>query len=124
MLLYGKDGTGRHDEHKETHEREHYGKMDEHTARIWMDSLRNEDGTVGAHWTKEQTDQVAAQRGLGYDPVEWWVTLNMVYADYCGVAKKANANNLDFYVWMASAFLDDKDAHPGKLMRYYEAVVK
>ena len=39
---------------------------------------------------------------------------------YCGVAKKLNINNVDFYVYMAQAFLDDKDAGEEKLSRYYK----
>lgn len=129
MLLYGKEQapeehrTDHHGE-KKAHDPKHYGAMDEHTARSWMEHLQNEDGTTGAHWTMEQTSQVAAQRGLTYDPVEWWAAMNMVYSDYCGVAKKANANNLDFYVWMACAFLGDKDAGEGKLAKYYQCIVK
>lgn len=39
---------------------------------------------------------------------------------------KVNANNMDFYVYMAKAFLEDKDARNQggeKLARYHEYVV-
>ena len=32
--------------------------------------------------------------------------------------------SLEFYIDMAKAFLDDKDAQPDKLMHYYESIVK
>lgn len=50
--------------------------------------------------------------------------MNAMYSDYSGVAKKVNANNLDFYIAMAKAFLGDKDAVHDKLSAYYTAVVK
>jgi len=99
-------------------------KMDEHTAKTWTAEMENEDGTTGPHWTMEQTKQIATQKGVTCDPVEFWVAMNMVFSDYYSVAKKLNVNNTDFYVEMAKAFLDDKDAQPDKLARYYEYVVK
>ena len=51
--------------------------------------------------------------------------LNMIYSDYVKVAKKFNVgSNIDFYVDMAKAFLDDKDAGPDKLTKYYQYVVR
>lgn len=99
-------------------------KLDEDTAREWMAHLRNEDGTTGPHWTKEQATQLMKQKGINCDPLEFWVTLNMMYSDYLPVAQKANANNIDFYTNMAKAFLDDKDAVNGKLAHYYEYIVE
>lgn len=99
-------------------------RLDEDTVRDWMERLRNEDGTTGPHWTMEQTSQVMRQKGVDCDPLEFWAAMNMMYSDYFPVAKKANANNIDFYVNMAKAFLGDKDARAGKLARYYEAVVE
>lgn len=103
---------------------QHGMKMDEETAHEWMENLRNEDGTKGPHWTKEQTTQVMKQKGIDCDPVEFWVAMNAMYSDYFNVAKKMNVNNVDFYTHMAKAFIDDKDAGEGKLMRYYDAVVE
>ena len=45
--------------------------------------------------------------------------MNMMYSDYCRVAEKVGASSLDFYAYMAKAFLDDRDAAPNKLARYY-----
>lgn len=99
-------------------------KLDEHTAHEWMNGLKNEDGTTGPHWTIDQTRQVAKQKGLQYDDLTTWVAMNIMYSDYCGVAKKLNVNNVDFYVCMAQAFLDDKDAAENKLYSYYKHIVK
>ena len=98
--------------------------LDEETAQEWMRGLKNEDGSTGPHWTMEQTTQVLKQKGLQLDPLEFWVAMNAVYSDYFGVAKKMNVNNVDFYVYMAKAFIEDKDSQPNRLARYYEYVAK
>lgn len=102
----------------------HEMKLDKEMADKWMENLQNEDGTKGPHWTMEQTSQVIRQKNLSCDPLEFWVALNAVYSDYCVVAKKSNVNNLDFYVNMAKAFIDDKDSQPDRLARYYTYIVK
>ena len=48
----------------------------------------------------------------------------MMYSDYCKVAEKVGASSMDFYAYMAKAFLDDKDAADNKYGRYWACVVK
>lgn len=93
------------------------------TAEKWMRKLKNEDGTTGAHWPFEKTKQVMTQKSIDCDPVEFYAAMNMMYSDYAKVAKMLGMNTVDFYVEMAKAFLDDKDAGPGKIAKYYEYVV-
>lgn len=95
-----------------------------HMADEWTKAMKNEDGTTGPHWTFEQAKQLMAGKGYNFDPVEFWAALNMMYSDYCKVAKKHNVNTVDFYAGLAEAFLRDKDAGEGKLRKYYEYVVK
>lgn len=92
-------------------------------ALKWAGRMRNEDGTTGPHWSMEQTEQVRKQRSIDCDPLEFYVTMNMMYSDYCRAAEKVGASSLDFYAYMAKAFLDDKDAAHNKLARYYHCVV-
>lgn len=92
----------------------------------WTRGMQNTDGTTGPHWTMEKTEEARAQRGINCDPLAFWVAMNMIYSDYAKVAEKVNANSMDFYVYMAKAFLEDKDARNQggeKLARYYEYVV-
>lgn len=103
---------------------EEEGRLDEHTAHEWMEGLHNEDGSTGPHWTMEQVKQVLTQKNLKLDPLQAWVALNMMYSDYYTVAKKLNVNNVDFYLYMAQAFLEDKDATDNKLYAYYKHIVK
>ena len=94
-------------------------------AKEWTKNMKNEDGTSGPHWSVEQAKQIMAQRNLSLNPAEFYAALNMIYSDFSPVAKKHGlGGSLDFYVDMAKAFLNDKDAAPGKLSNYYNSIVK
>ena len=101
-----------------------YAPFTYQTAMEWVNDMDNSDGSHGPHWTMEQTKEVQEKKGIDCDPIEFFVAMNMMYSDYCKVAKRYNVNSSDFYASMAKAFLDDKDAAPEKLMRYYEHVVQ
>ena len=91
----------------------------------WLDGMENEDGTHGAHWNMEKTEQIRKQRNIECDPVDFNIAMNMMYSDYCKVAQKMSVNNVDFYAHMAKAFLDDKDVGvEDKLAAYYFAIVR
>lgn len=94
------------------------------TAMAWVGRMKNEDGTTGPHWTMEQTEQTRKQRKIDCDPLKFFVAMNMMYSDYCKAAEKSNASSMDFYAYMSEAFLDDKDAQPDKLERYYHCIAK
>ena len=96
-------------------------------AQRWVDQMQNADGSVGAHWTMEQTDAVAEDRGVSPDDVSrwaWGVTMNMMYSDYCGVAAEFGVDRPEFYAALAQAFLMDKDAPAPeeKLCEYYKHI--
>lgn len=83
-----------------------------------LESLDNEDGTKGAHWSLEETTDVASQYGIefvGFDKYDWCYVLNMVYSDYYG----AVPNDVSTYVKIAKKFILDKDAPTGKAFKYY-----
>lgn len=100
--------------------------MDEATARDWVDQMRGEDGSAGEHWTQEQIRQLQQQKKelLDYPAAEVFAVMNMMYSDYSKVAKKFGVNNLDFYVCMTKAWIDDPDAGENKTANYYEWVVR
>ena len=118
------------DEMKQRHSEKEHGyatgasEFTYETAKEWTSSMHNEDGTKGPHWTMEQVKQVMSQRGIKHDPAVFWAILNSLYSDYCAVIKKHGVNNIDFYVDMASAWLNDKDAVKDKAGAYFEYVVK
>lgn len=93
-------------------------------AREWVEKMKNSDGSEGAHWNMEQLKNLREKMGFNQiDPMEFYVAVNMMYSDYCAVAKKYNIDNPEYYAHMAKAFLEDKDAGSGKLERYFEIVV-
>lgn len=49
----------------------------------------------------------------------------MMYSDYAAAASKHGVGgDVDFYIDMACAFLNDKNAPKDKLARYYEHIAK
>lgn len=96
--------------------------LDNDTAKDWVHSMTNSDGTNGEHWTLQQTTTVLNQKGYPFDPVDFYVTMNMMYNDYVKVARRFNINNADFYASMSEAFLNDPDAVSDKLAKYHEHI--
>ena len=91
-------------------------------AEEWCDSMVNADGTKGCHWTLEQTQDVAKQRNITCDPNDFWAVMNMMYSDYCQVAKRQSVDTPGFYADMAKAFLEDADAADGKAYLYWDCI--
>ena len=81
-------------------------------------SMLNEDDSVGAHWTVEQTNQVARNLGVTFErfnEYDFNYVMNMMYSDYYG----AVSNDANTYAKMARKFLEDKDGYEGKAFCYY-----
>lgn len=94
-------------------------------AREWVSHMENADGTTGAHWTMEQTENIREKHGIDCDPVKFWVALNATYSDLSKVFQKHNINNIGAYTDFAVAFwLKDQDAVEDKLAAYYTDVVE
>lgn len=80
--------------------------------------MKNEDTTTGAHWTVEQTNQIANNHNLVYkefNEFDFNYVMNMIYSDFYG----AVSNNADTYYQMALKFLNDKDGKEGKAISYF-----
>lgn len=89
-----------------------YGNhLNEQLANDWVSSMKNEDGTVGGHWTINETEGVNTKHHNKWD---WYATLNMIYSDYYNPKFST-----DDYLYLANKFLDDKDASEDKLLKYY-----
>lgn len=104
---------GRHyDDYEREDDYEDCGRLSKRDMKEWEHNLCNVDGTHGAHFDKEQIEQVA--RSLGVEPKEYgdctlYMTVNMMYSDYEQVAKKFGVDRVEFYIELAKAFLHDKD---------------
>lgn len=123
-LLYIKERMSLKSEDQAQRSEDLGGGLTPETAKRWVAGMENADGTRGAHWPMEKTEEVRKQRGVDAEPLEWWVAMNMIYSDYCAVAEKLGTSTAEFYTCMAKAFLDDKDAQPDKLARYYEFIAR
>lgn len=97
-------------------------EVDEQKARMWTGKMQNPDGTTGPHFKPEIAEQLRVAHCPKCDKWEFFVALNMMYADYCEVAKRFAADKPEFYVHMAKAFLEDPDAGEGKLAKYMEYI--
>lgn len=105
-----------------------YGKMSHEDIEKWKKHMKNQDGTMGEHFKKEQVMQAARQ--IGVNPEEYGehifpLVMNMMYSDYCAVAKKFGLDRPDFYAELAKAFLNDKDfsGEPEeKVFLYYKCI--
>lgn len=96
----------------------------------WMMSLKNSDGTSGAHWTREQTDKVFndnkvhEKSGGQITEDEFYYVMNMIYSDYSKALKDNNINSIQVYIALSMAFLNDVDAVENKLARYFYCITE
>lgn len=95
-------------------------ELTEDDAIKWVESMTNEDGSIGEYWSIEDTNRFKPE---GIKPYCWYATLNMIHSDYSEVAKRYGVDRIEFYVDMAKTFLEDKDAKPNKLSEYYNHIV-
>ena len=98
----------------------------EDDARRWTEHMENDDGSMGAHWTLEQTTAVANSIGVHVDPWIWFAALNMEYSDNFDVAQKYGLDRPEYYADLAKAFLFDEDGGgpEAKIAGYYHGIVE
>ena len=122
------------------HQQMHMGGMKQHgmpegyippltreKAMAWVDSMENESGETGETWSFEEIEEMAEKHGIPKQEkklVEFYAVMNMLASDYYKVAEKFDVLEDDFFVCMAKAFIDDKDAVKDKVAAYYECIVK
>lgn len=74
----------------------------------------------GQYWSYQQVKDWCREKGVDKDIVNWYLVLNMVYNDYCMVAKHFNLQDEDDFYWcMAKCFIEDPDAKPFKVEKYF-----
>lgn len=90
--------------------------FDEYLAEEAVASMRNVDGTMGEHWSMEQTDAIAVQHAIRHK-ADFYYVMNMLYSDYSEVL----GNDAATYVKMAKAYMNDPDAPEGKTFNAWAA---
>lgn len=95
-------------------------------AEHWVEQMHGADGSHGGRWTWNEIRQYAANFGISGEQkmIEFYAIINAMASDYGKVAKKYGVDKADFYADLAKAWLDDKDAVPGKAMIYYDCIVR
>ncbi len=104
-------------------------KLTSEQYKEWGNNLQNEDGSMGMHFTEQQTNEMAKKLGIDfkeYSPMAYCLAVNVMYSDYCSSIGKHVQGN-DIYGKMAQDFLEDVDsAKDGeeKLAAYYYSIVE
>lgn len=105
-----------------------YGKLSKDDVKKWKSNIRNADGTTGEHFHQDQCEQMYRQAGINsVDMDTFCMVMNMMYADYCKIAKEYGIDRPDFYAMMSKAFLEDKDFEgtpDEKVWLYYKTIVE
>ena len=124
----GENKTDGYEKHKEVYgssEPKNAMKFSQMTAEKWVRSMQNEDGSKGPHWSMEQVRHLMEQKNIDCDPWEFYAILNSIYSDYGKVLKKYGVGDrIDFYIDLAKAWLEDKDAVEDKASEYFRCIVK
>ena len=117
----------------EDREDQHYYKhlkLTKSDITKWEKMLHNADGSHGPHYNYDQAMSVAEKLGIRFDAYtekEFYICLNMMYADYGPVVSKhlPPEKVLHCLAEMAKAFFDDPDGpEPSeKLALYFHCVV-
>lgn len=101
----------------------HGQHFDMHLANKAVSKMENVDGTTGAHWTFDQINNIINQNNIKshkYNNYDFYYVVNMLYSDYQTVL----GNDINVYIKLTKAWLDDPDVGEGKAFRYYFDVVR
>lgn len=96
-------------------------------AMEWVQGMEGEGGADGETWTFEEIEEIAKKNGIPKQEkklVELYAVMNMLASDYYKVAEEFDVLTDEFFVCMAKAFINDKDAVPDKVAMYYECIAK
>lgn len=93
--------------------------FDESLARKAVSRMKNVDGSIGEHWSMEQTDTIAKQEKINHKE-DFYYVVNMLYSDFSEVL----GSDASTYIKMAKAYINDPDASDGKPFKLWLAQTK
>ena len=74
----------------------------------------------GQYWSYTQVYDLVKSKGVTGDWVNWYLVMNMVYNDFCATAKHFGLqNDVEFFYHLAKDFIEDPDAKPMKVEKYF-----
>lgn len=74
----------------------------------------------GQAWSYQQVVDAVKERGVTSDFCNWYLVMNMVYNDFMNTARAYGVqNDVDFFFSLAKDFIEDPDARPLKVEKYF-----
>lgn len=74
----------------------------------------------GQAWSYQQVVDAVKERGIASDFCNWYLVMNMVYNDFMNTARAYGMqNDVDFFFSLAKDFIEDPDAKPLKVEKYF-----
>lgn len=111
----------------ESRDRELYDKTVKKLEEVAYDITHEEAEKIvrnmkpyGEHWTFDQVKEYIEGKGIGKCHKKYYMVMNMMYNDYYNVAVKyGHQDDADFFFCLADAFINDEDAKPHKVAKYF-----
>lgn len=72
----------------------------------------------GMKWTLHEAEDIQNRYGIDTRPVDFWIVINSAFNDFRNVF----GDDLDTYVRYTEAFINDEDAKPGKVWKYFTEI--
>lgn len=92
-------------------------KFNEEMARDLVEEMR----PLGEFWDMQTTATVRNQYGIPIDDYTFYVVMNSLANDYNGAI---STSEVETYVKMAQAFINDEDAVKNKVWKYFTTIAK
>lgn len=73
----------------------------------------------GQKWTREEIAAYLREKGIENHITDYYLVMNMMINDYSRTARMYGQDNADFYFNLTYDFINDEDAPPGKVARYF-----
>ena len=92
-------------------------KFDEEMAKEIVENMK----PLSEVWDLNTTNSVKAEYGINANDYDFYIVMNSMINDYNEVIDK---DDIETYVKMSNAFINDEDAVKNKVWKYYTAIVK
>ena len=92
-------------------------KFDEEMAKEIVENMK----PLSEVWDLNTTNSVKAEYGINANDYDFYIVMNSMINDYNEVIDK---DDIETYVKMSNAFINDEDAVKNKVWKYYTTIVK
>ena len=92
-------------------------KFDEEMSKEIVENMK----PLSEVWDLNTTNSVKAEYGINANDYDFYIVMNSMINDYNEVIDK---DDIETYVKMSNAFINDEDAVKNKVWKYYTTIVK